>query len=85
MKISYVIVKINNRYIVDLGTHEMVYDQNGHYLGQYQPNMELGAGYIWIAAIEGGVMFRGVVVPIADLTHSEMDNLEITIDTCQLS
>lgn len=72
----YPIVKKNNRYLVDLGTHEMVYDQFGHYIGQYQADMESGAGEIFIHAIDGGIMFRGVVVPVDDLTHSEITNLE---------
>lgn len=75
MSKTYPIVKKNNRYLVDLGTHEMVYDQWGHYLGQYQDYSD-GPGQILIKAVNGGITFRGVVVPIADLTHSEMTNLE---------
>lgn len=76
MKTTYPIIKKNNEYRVNLGTHEMIYDQNGHYLGQWQGDMETGDGEIFLKAIDGGIMFRGVVVPIDDLTHSEMDNLE---------
>lgn len=79
MQRSYPIVKKNNRYLVDLGTHEMVYDAHGHYIGQYQGDSLDGAWpnrEIFIGAIDGGIMFRGVVVPIADLTHSELTNLE---------
>lgn len=78
MKTTYPIVKKNNQYRVNLGTHEMIYDQNGHYLGQWQP-LSVGNHYFgedFIDAVDGGIMFRGVVVPVADLTHSEMDNLE---------
>lgn len=72
---TYPIIKKNHRYLVNLGTHEMVYDTHGHYIGQWQPDMDR-PGDIFIRAIDGGIMFRGVVVPIPDLTHSELTNLE---------
>lgn len=70
-----VIVKKNNEYRVDFGTHEMVYDNCGHYLGQWQDDTETG-GRIFLKGDNRCIWSRTVPVPVPSLTAEQLNNLE---------